>query len=178
MTVRTFPWAYIIHADNPSERLEFQIFPEEISMNKAAEYASVPVVGRSEPVRSYSSSGPKTFSFELQFVASVEQGDDGDTLYVLEKVAWLESLVYPEYENNLTFPPPVVFLMIGDAIQARCITTEVNPTYSGPWDVYESEHGSTFNWISPMRATVSLTLEEVSLVPSSSSFIRGGGTSY
>lgn len=172
MTVKTYPWAYIVHVEDPAQRLEFQIFPEEISMSKAAEYTSMGIVGRSEPVRAYSSSGSKTYSFELTFVASVDQNDGGSSYDVLEKINWLESLVYPEYKNNITYPPPVVFLIVGDAINARCITTEVSPVLRGPWEINESPLGDEFNWEGPIQAVASVTFEEVNLTPLSSTDIR------
>lgn len=151
--------------------IHFQSMPTEISDSKLANWTPTTILGRSEPIQGYSDSGPRTVSFSLEFAASVDQGDQSvplvkldepgtnvefsPTNYVLEAVAWLQSLVYPDYDDTvsgLVKPPPVCVLIIGELIRMRCICKDVNVSWRGPWEPSS---------LTPMFATVALNFDEV-----------------
>lgn len=76
---------------------------------------------------------------------------------VHKKAAVLESLVFPQYnEDGIAFPPPLVNLRYGTAITRRGVIRDVRFRYTGPWDV---------NTGMPMSVEVSVTMEEVNRVP-------------
>lgn len=51
------------------DRLEFTELPEELSLTRSANYIDIDIVGRSEPLKSYSNSPSTTFDFSVKFVA-------------------------------------------------------------------------------------------------------------
>lgn len=165
MAAPRFPTAYIVLEDDPRQRVEFQMFPQEIAETKAADWSNVAIIGRAEPYKVYASSGPRSFTFVLDFFASVEQGDDGDPSQVLRSLDFLRSLVYPQVTDDVVDTPPVCFLVIGSTINARVVATNYNITYQSPWEIPD---------FLPHRASCSITLEEVSLVPLTSSEVRSG----
>jgi len=162
--VTTLQTAFLYLEDNTEERLEFQLVPDEIAWNKAAEYASVPILGRSEPIRVYSSSTTKIFNLTLGFMASVDGGDDGVPESEIDgRVRWCESLVYPEVKGGVYLPTPTVIFVFGTLIDVRCVCTNVAPVIKGPWTTPD---------LTSYHAIISLTLEEVSDRLLSSSEVR------
>jgi hypothetical protein len=155
--------AYIALEEDTRQRLEFQMFPEEITDTKNAEWAAVPIIGRAEPYRVYASSGPRSISLTLHFFASTDQDDTGVPDDVLQAVAFLRSLVYPDLRDGIVIPPPVVLLIIGRTFDLRGIVESYSATYREPWELPD---------IVPHRAEVQLTIAEVNLIPPTSTQIR------
>ena len=163
--------AYIVVEDDPDERLEFQLWPQDLSNQKVAEYNDFPIVARSEPVRVYSHSGPSIFNFTLMYVSSISPADDPALTDEQKKILpaqaanFLHALTYPRYKNGIAEAPPVVILIVGDYISARCITRSVNIGHGElcPWDV---------DTMLPMMMLGQIVLEEVNLVPPSYETIR------
>ena len=168
--VRTDSSAYILLEDSPSERLEFQVFPEELSETKAADWPSVPIIGRAEPYKVYASSGSRLFTFTLGFFASVDEADQGTEEGVMSSVRFLRSLVYPDEIQGVVTPPPLCRLIVGDTINSRVITTNVIITYKGPWGLAPQSGELTL----PHRAEATVSFEEVNTVPPTSSQVRAG----
>lgn len=151
--------------------LHFQSMPTEISDSKSANWTPTEILGRSEPLQGYANSGPRVISFTLDFANSADYGDQPvhgpeantpggntemePTEYVLNAVHWLQSLVYPDYDDEvggLVKPPPVCALVIGELIRSRVICKDVQVTWRGPWEP---------DSLTPLFATVALTFEEV-----------------
>jgi len=124
---------YIYLEDDSSQRLTFQMMPEEIMDAKSATWSPVAPVGRGEPYRIYQGSTPRVINLELQFFVSTDQGDGGTTDQVMAKVEWLRSLVYPEESGGLTLHPPVVVLLLGDFVSMRSVVHSVSVRYKAPW---------------------------------------------
>lgn len=154
--VATFRNAYIIHEDDPKQRLEWQIFPESISDNTPVEYTNTVIPGRSEPYRVYAHSGPRTLNFDLRFHVSVDAYDLGLPEHVKARVDWLRSLAYPQVVRGVVTHPPVVRIIVGDLINSRCIATSANVTYEGPWET---------DTMLPHQSRVQLSFEETNLSP-------------
>ena len=189
--VDTFENAAIILETEPAERVEFQVWPDTITAAKSVNWADVNIIGRSEPVKTYQSGTPRTFNFILSFVASVDAGDQGTPEWVKENVNFLESLVYSQ-QTGITFFPPVVLLLVGDLINSRCVVRSVSVILKGPWSLSERKKivaqqpgGSRLSvseevvedpaFVSlPLFADVAIQLEEVNLIPDTSSFVRRG----
>jgi len=140
------------------DRLEFQLMPEAISETKTAHYNEIPILGRSLPLVGYSSSSSRQIGLSLSFVAlnSMESGGKYTADWVKKKVRWLESKTYPQYEDGLVFPPPLLLLVVGGVIGLSCIMTNCTTTWMGPWDLKLSP-------VMPFRANVEVTFQEVGM---------------
>jgi len=178
--------ASLIHAYfkdlETQEVLQFGYIPEELSDSKSANWNSIEIPGRSEPILGYVNSSSREFSLHLMFLAGVDQmknpslesGEpnsntiEDNTIAVKHKVDWCRSLVYPDYTNpNLIRPPHRVLFSIGNLIKSVCVVTAVNAIYKAPWDAD----------LLPLLAEVDLTLIEVNSVPKGYLEIRQGNLS-
>lgn len=55
---------------------------------------------------------------------------------VTRKVAWLEALLYPQYDDQgITYPPPMVNLMYGQNLLRHGVITNINFVLRGPWEM-------------------------------------------
>lgn len=164
--------AYLYDMDTTQEprKLIFDYVPDQINDEMAANYSATNIIGRSAPLQGYQDSGPRTFSIELKFHASLfgkeEDTFAGSTGYdaVKARVDWLRSLTYPDYSETYAKPPHRVLLVIGTLIKSICIVDNVNVTYRSPWD----------SNLLPMIAEVTLPLKEVNPVPWGSTEVRAG----
>jgi len=86
----------------------------EFSENFTPEWNKAQYFGRVDPVATYQSTGR---SIRLGFKLVAFGPEDIRTIY--QKLHWLASMVYPEYDGNLSYRSgPVVRLRIGDIINA------------------------------------------------------------
>lgn len=115
----------------------FTYMPAEFSESKAAEWQSVNILGRSEPLVSYAWSGPRLFNLTLFFIAHGERSIESE---VLGPVRLIRSWVYPLYSSqqrtgNATrlATPPYILFVVGTWLRQRCIVLNVNVTYRAPW---------------------------------------------
>lgn len=143
------------------DRLGFQLMPENISESKAAIYNEIPIVGRSLPLLGYAGSTSRSIALGLSFVALNRPGAGPyDTAFVRKQVRWLEAKVYPIYNGGFTFPPPLLWLEIGQALAMQCVMTAVTTSWFGPWDhVNEGAEGAA-KGASSFRATVDCQFQE------------------
>jgi len=135
--------------------IKFQYMPESIGENKSANWQYIDILGRSEPIRFYSSSGPRSINLCLTFHALSSRIDDVEL-----KIRFLRSLVYPDYQasksTNTPFPPPVILLKIGEWLKMRSIVTNISVNRSGPWEP---------DTLYPTCAEVSLDIQELNVDP-------------
>lgn len=55
---------------------------------------------------------------------------------VTRKVAWLESLLYPQYDDSgITYAPPMVNLMYGQNLLRHGVIDNINFVLQGPWEM-------------------------------------------
>ncbi len=55
---------------------------------------------------------------------------------VTRKVAWLEALLYPQYDDQgTTYAPPMVNLMYGQNLLRHGVITNISFTLKGPWEL-------------------------------------------
>lgn len=170
----SFSKAFLLTEEDPSNRLAFQCWPEEISINKGAEYTNVDIVGRSEPVRVYSVSTAVVYNFTMVFVASVSPAEDAHSskgLHVAKALNWLHSMTYPRYESGIAEPPHVLWFIVSGYIHARVVMKTAGVTHpsTNPW-----LRSSKFGYL-PMYGACSVQLEEVNLFPPGYEDIRGIG---
>ena len=165
--------------------LKFRSTPE-LSTSKSAEFAAVPILGRANPIHVYGSSSEKAWNLELKFFAedfgNGRAGDQVEFVFetgaasgirkaneevrrqVTDKINWCEALTYPIYSlSGVSQGPPSVSFVFGDLLNTRCICTDVQVSYPGPWFI---KADAMLGW--PMYGIVNLTLKQ----------IGGGSTSY
>jgi len=151
--------AYIVDLDNPQDKLEFQFMPPEIEEDKIADWEHFTIIGRSEPVQGWGSSGPRTFNLTLRFIAGDLTPEE-----VKQKVDFCRSLVYPDYAANLT-PPPDLLLIVGKLFSSQVICKSYRTKYMSPWDTIT---------LLPYQAEVTFTFEEVNQFPFGKKEVRSG----
>ena len=126
------------------ERLEFQFNPSEITDEKSTDYATIKVPGMSHPRYQYVAGEARKISFQL----SLFKGP------VKKKVAWLQSLMYPQHEKTiLRSAPHKVMLFFGELYPGvMCIVRSVRVRYFTLFDK---------DTLLPQHAEVDLGLEEI-----------------
>jgi hypothetical protein len=134
--------AYLIDTEN-RERLEFQYNPSEIVDTKSTRYTDIAVPGISHPRHQYIAGGVRRLTFTLFFF----KGD------VKRKVAWLQSLLYPEHSGTtLKAPPHRVIFIFGDLYpEIICIVRNIKTRYFNLFDQQS---------LAPQQAEVDIVLDE------------------
>ena len=126
------------------ERLEFQYNPEEITDDKSTDFAEIKIPGMSHPRYQYIAGEARKITFKLTFFKGP----------VKKKVAWLQSLLYPEYAKTmLRNAPHKVLFFLGDIYPGvLCIVRQVNARYFHMFDR---------DSLLPQHAEVDIALEEI-----------------
>lgn len=135
----------------PGGFIDFFYIPGEISDSVNADWQEHTIIGRSSPLHFYGSTSARTIQLELNFVAETNAFEE-----VFQKVAWIQSLKYPEYRGKYMRPPHRVSLIIGRFISLDGILKTADVTWRAP---YDSE--TKF----PMLAVVNLSIEEAVETP-------------
>jgi hypothetical protein len=135
------------------ESLEFQYNPDEITDEKSTDFATIKVPGMSHPRYQYVAGEARRITFKVSFFKGP----------VKKKVAWLQSLLYPQHEKTmLKNAPHKVLFFFGDLYPGTlCIVRQVRARYCHMFDR---------DSLLPQRAEVELTLEEI--VPKSVSYTK------
>ncbi|MHB9038479.1 MAG: hypothetical protein ACYC64_17645 [Armatimonadota bacterium] len=133
------------------ESLAFQYNPDEITDDKSTDYATIKVPGMSHPRYQFVSGEARKIAFTVVFFKGP----------VKQKVAWLQSLLYPQHEKTmLKSAPHKVLFFLGDLYPGTlCIVRQVRAHYFHMFDK---------DSLLPQHAEVELALEEI--VPKSVSF--------
>ena len=177
--------------DTLTDTLYFTNIPDDIGSSKQANINPTTILGRSETIKTYGSSGGRAWNLNLQFFATDAGAswEEDVKKAVVDKVNWCESLVYPQYINRLSQGPPLVRFIFGDYLNVLTLCTSVQTSVTGPWLVQRKNReddkvptrgqflGFTKNTrvtdgpggsaeilgdiILPLYATVTLTLEDL-----------------
>ena len=133
------------------ESLEFQYNPDEITDEKSTDFATIKVPEMSHPRYQYVAGEARRITFKVSFFKGP----------VKKKVAWLQSLLYPQHEKTmLKNAPHKVLFFFGDLYPGvLCIVRQARTRYFHTFDR---------DSLLPQRAEVELTLEEI--VPKSVSY--------
>ena len=105
-------------------QIQLRILPE-ITDTKKATYADATVIGRSNPIKTYSHSDNRVITMKLHFIV-IEKSDIQTNISYLRAI---QSAVYPRLGDPYT-PPPICQIRCGDALaqaQPLCVVLE---TYS------------------------------------------------
>lgn len=80
----------------PQDFINFESWEPPVKSRNPV-YDDVTIRGRSEPHVFYSHTDAQIWTFSIKFFASIDQGDNGLPIGVLEKQSFIESLVMPDY---------------------------------------------------------------------------------
>lgn len=125
-------FGYLQDLDAPNDtskigpRLPFQFQPDGMQDSHESGFHSVLVPGHSHGLTQFGGGGTDDNPIQLAFV-----GDTSDPAYVADRVAWLLSLTYPDYDSSgrLVRPPHTVLYVVGDWINERCKVISVKASY-------------------------------------------------
>lgn len=123
-------------ASDPTKGVRFQMWPDNIQDSKVVNWSNIEVIGRSEPILAFHSSGSRELAFMLLFAASVDEADDIGVAKVQERVNFLKSCSYPtkSKETGFSTMPPVLTLIVGDLIYTRCVIKSIDISWAGTWE--------------------------------------------
>lgn len=126
------------------ELLKFQYNPDDVTDDKSTDYAAIKVPGMSHPRYQFVSGEARKIEFRLVLFKGK----------VKEKVAWLQSLLYPQHEKTiLKSAPHKVLFFLGDLYPGvLCIVRQVRVHY---FHMFDKDN------LLPQHAEVELSLEEV-----------------
>lgn len=106
----------------------FDSTPENISFGKTANWQGRGILGRPEPIQTYSDSGPTTVSLTGDFFVDSES----EHLAKLKLSDYIMALATPSRDNYMPSPVQVI---IGEWKNFRAIVNSVNVDFKGPWTV-------------------------------------------
>jgi len=133
---------YLIDVDGGGD-MDFQYSPSEVVDDKATLFAAIRIPGMSHPRYQFVSGEPRKIVFRLRFFKGP----------VRERVAWLQSLLYPEHAGAmLDHAPHRVLFVFGELFPGLlCIVRQVKARFHGLF-----EPGTLL----PEQADVDIALEE------------------
>lgn len=141
MDIETAGSAYLVDVTN-GDSLKLQYAPNELADSKGTSYASVKIPGMSGPRQQFVSGDAHKLALKIDLY-----GND-----VAKNARWIQSLEYPEYENDeLVDTPHRVMFIFGTLYGSTVwLVTDCQVKYFGQFTP----------GLDPRRAEVSLTLEE------------------
>ena len=114
--------------------------PAEFTESKSAVYQPTNILGRSEPIFSYSHSDPRVFNLTLTFVV---HGDpvNGPRPYeeLIKPIRLIRSWVYPDYSGEQPAIPHRLLFVVGKWLSQRVFLQNYSIRYSAPWG-YKDEY--------------------------------------
>ena len=129
-------YIYLYHVD---KLIKLPNFPENLQDTSSAQFSSNSPLGRSAPIWSYSSSGPRSvgFQFELhrEMLDQVNGESVGESMDTVDNlVKWIQASVLPTYASSSKMvDPPLVACRVGNEVYIKgIIQGSVNVSYSGP----------------------------------------------
>jgi hypothetical protein len=117
-------------------------YPEEVADNMESSFGSTSALGRSAPVYTYSSSGPRTIQINLEFHRDMfeeinehcgKRFQDGDDM-VESFIKAIQAIAVPKYTlSSKAIEPPLVAIRLGREVFIKGIVSGgVHVTYKKP----------------------------------------------
>ena len=155
------------------KKIVFNVLPE-ISDQKSATYNDEPVIGRSNPMKTYGSSDNRSISMQIHLIVTRPE----DVEKNLEILRVLESAIYPRVGASVGVPfvpPPVCQLRCGQLLKKEGDLCAVLKQYSVKFPTDISWDETTF---APFKLDIDTTWEVVyksSELPGQQNIIDLGG---
>lgn len=166
-------YIYISHLDLPEEQKYWQLpaYPETVSDQMGSTFSETTALGRSAPVYTFSSAGPRTVNFTLRFhrdmfedmVTNVVPKDGEDRAESF--IHALQAIAVPKYNlSNKAIEPPLIAVRLGREVFIKgVVTSSISVTYGKP--ILVNEKYATME--------ISFTVSEVDPYDSSTVFQNG-----
>lgn len=163
-------YLYISHLDEDYQYWMLPGYPEEVTDSMDSNFASASALGRSAPVYTYSSSGPRTVQINLEFHrdmfeeinnnagGNVKKFDTGDDM-AESFIKALQAISVPKYTlTSKAIEPPLVAIRLGREVFIKGVVSgSVRVTYKKPILVNEKYAiigiGFTVSEVDPYDAT-------------------------
>ena len=126
------PWGSMtIYSSLAQDFKDFPVYPEEIADSAKANYQTMPeMIYQYEPWMIYSSSGPRTVSYNFLFHRDMWTGDHRDGK-ANELIRFCEANCYPEYNGSAVNTSLVTLYMNGQVL-IHGVLTDVSVNWEGP----------------------------------------------
>jgi hypothetical protein len=135
-------YIYISHLDLPEEAKYWQLpgYPEEVTDSMNSSFGNASALGRSAPIYTYSSSGPRSIAITLNFHRDMfeetptnvvpRDGEDKAESFIHA----LQAIAVPKYNlSNKAIEPPLVAIRLGSEVFIKGIVDGgVRVTYKKP----------------------------------------------
>ncbi len=137
-------YLYISHLDEEYQYWMLPGYPDEIADNMNSSFGETNALGRSAPVYTYSSSGPRSIQISLEFHRDMfeeinqhpgvpRKFDDGDDL-ADNFIKALQAIAVPRYNlSNKAIEPPLIAIRFGHEVFIKGIVNGgIHVTYKKP----------------------------------------------
>lgn len=126
------PWGEVtLFSSLSGERIDFPVFPEEVSNGVKANYTQMPdLLYQYEPWQIYNSSGPRTQSFTFNFHRDMWTGDHRDGR-ANDLIRACMANCYPQYKGSAVYSSIVTLYFSGHPLISG-IMTDVTVDWDGP----------------------------------------------
>ena len=135
-------YLYISHLDEDYQYWLLPGYPEEVADNMDSSFGSSSALGRSAPVYTYSSSGPRTIQISLEFHRDMfeemnehcgKKFTDGDDM-AESFIKAIQAIAVPKYMlSSKAIEPPLVAVRLGREVFIKGIVSGgVHVTYKKP----------------------------------------------
>lgn len=164
-------YLYISHLDEEFKYWQLPGYPDEVSDNMSSSFSENTALGRSAPVYTFSSSGPRTIQINLNFHRDMfeempsnvvpKAGEDKAESFIHA----LQAIAVPKYNlSNKAIEPPLVAVRLGREVFIKgVVTSGINVTFGKP--ILVNEKYATMK--------VSFTISEVDPYDSTTVFQNG-----
>lgn len=167
-------YIYISHLDDDLKFWRLPTYPETISDDMQSSFLQNTALGRSAPVYTFSSAGPRTVQVSLDLhrdlVDDCNMGWSNSTLgygedYIDNLVKALQSIAVPKYNlSNKAIEPPLVAIRLGKEVFIKgVVTSGIGITYGKP--ILSNDKYA--------KVSLSITISEVDPYDASSVFANG-----
>lgn len=140
---------------------EFKFYVPEYEISTRPQWDSQNILGRSTSIKGYNSTESKSIALKLELIAGAGLYSRGRSprndrvADMLDDIAFIESLAYPDYSKSIVLPPPVILLYLSPTVKMKGIIGDVNVSYKKPYDTS----------LRPMMADLSFTVTHVTETP-------------
>lgn len=135
-------YIYISHLDVPEEAKYWQLpcYPEEVTDDMKTDFRSSTALGRSAPVFTFSSSGPRSINISLNFHRDMfddiptnvtpKEGEDKAESFIHA----IQAIAVPKYNlSSKAIEPPLIALRLGREVFIKgVVTSGVTVTFKKP----------------------------------------------
>lgn len=164
-------YIYISHLDSAPQYWQLPGYPDKVTDDMQSTFAATTALGRSAPVYTFSSSGPRSVNINLSFHRDMfeempsnvvpREGEDKAESFIHA----IQAIAVPKYNlSNKAVEPPLVAIRLGQEVFIKgVVTSSVSVTFGKP--ILVNEKYATME--------ISFTISEVDPYDASTIFQNG-----